>query len=528
MKLTTILAILAAVSSAGTMMTSTCLAQTPTTMPRHPVGSPYGINNWDFGPREVQMMKDTGVRWARVMVSWNSVEPKEGQYDWKGLDEAVKNLDAAGMAIDFSYHNVPGWSYMPGGTGLAAPEKMARFVGQCAARYKGKVDAHEIYNEDICGIWPHVAERSAQKYVPTLQACYKAVKEVEPRQMVLAGGLWQFPMYYLEDMYKAGAKGYFDALNFHFYISAIPGGPATVDAFRGDFAFPLYYLRAVSRKYNDIKPIWVTEVGWSISTENQAHPVSLEDQAKYLQYAYRTTMETGIVDKVFWYVFYMQDGMSLIHRNDTSAKFGPAAAADFKRPAYKVMCDFIAKYPQWDANRAKPLPIPAPASKPATIVNAGFESEGGWTLPAGVQRVETAQEGKYALQLVSTGTDTVRAEGTPFAVEPGKCYEVRGWAKTSGGWEKAQTGHVMWEIEFFDESGKRLDMVGPLHDNRPGEQLSTNYYVNETFGQWQELHYPVIVPEEARTARLAARVGLHPGTALFDAVSFTPLDVRPK
>ena len=523
------------------LMAAHCFAQDPT-------ASPYGVNNWDWGPKECKMIKDTGARWARVMVEWSRHEPTEGNINWTWLDNAVKNLDEAGLAIDFSYYNTPGWAKQPGGGSLATAEKMAKFAGALAERYKGKVDSQEIYNEDICGQWPHVAERSAFVYVPILQACYKSIKAADPKQLVIAGGLWQNPMYYVEDMYKAGAKGYFDALNWHFYVQSLK--PTVLDSFRGDYVFPLFYLRSVTEKYGDPKPIWITEVGWTVSRENQSGPVSLEDQAANLEYVYKTAMETGVVDKIFWYVFYMQDGMSLIHKNDTSKQFGDSATADFHRPAYRTMCDFIAKYPTWNASLVKPLALPAPASKAAVIPNPSIESAEGWTLPAGAERVQDgAQEGASALKLTGTG-QTIRAQSSAFDVEPGKCYEVHGWLKVSGGWDDATTGHVLWDIEIYDAAGQKLIGDGPLHD-RGG--LSTNYYINDTFGKWQEVHYPVIVPADARTAKLVARLSFpvssaqaarrgrgattapvaeqparKPTVALFDNVSMVPLDVRPK
>lgn len=509
--------------------------------------SPYGLNNWDFSARDVRMLKATGAGWARVMVCWGRYEPTPGHIDWTWLDNAVRHLHQAGLAIDFSYYQTPGWALQPGAVNLARPAAMARFVGACAARYKGKVDAHEIYNEDVCNAWPHVAERSAWRYVPVLQACYRAVKAVAPNQLVIAGGLWQFPMYYVEDMYKAGAKGYFDALNWHYYIPALPDGPAFQDSFRGDFSFGLYYLHYITEKYGDPKPIWITEVGWSVSRENQSSPASLADQARYLAYAYRHAMETGFVAKIFWYVFYMQDGMALIHRNDSSAQFGPAATADYHRPAYRTMCDFIARYPRWNSSRVKVPPLPAPAEHPARIPNPGFESTGSWSLPAGATQVREAYTGRYALRIVG-GNRERRAVSEQFPVEGGRCYELHGWLKIGGGWADARVGHAMWQIEFFDRTGRRLNVVGPLHDEREGNQNSSNYYINDTFGRWQEVHYPVIVPATARSACVAARVAgpvsVHrrrrdraaaknppppPRTiALFDNVSLVPLDVRPK
>jgi hypothetical protein len=515
-----------------------------TPAPKDPRQSPYGVNNWDWGPRECRMIRESGARWVRIMVDWARWEPTEGNINWTWLDNAVKNADEAGLAINFSYYHTPGWAMMPGGRSLGRPEAMARFAGALAARYKGVADAQEIYNEDVAGQWPHVAERNAWVYVPVLQACYKAIKAADPDQLVLAGGLWQNPMYYVEDMYKAGAKGYFDALNWHFYIGS--QHPSVLDAFRGDYVFPLFYLRKVSEKYGDPKPIWITEVGWTVSRENQAAPVSLEEQAANLEYAYRKAMETGLVDKIFWYVFYMQDGMSLIHRNDTSDRFGPSAAADYRRPAYQTMLDFIATYPTWNASVVRPQTLPEAAQRPASIVNAGFESTEGWTLPDGAERVREPHKGEWALRLTGAG-QTIRAPSAAFEVEPGKCYEVRGWVKVDGGWDDSTTGHVMWDIEMYGADGQKLNMDGPLRDNRHGNWISTNYYVNETFGKWQEIQYPVIVPAEARTVRLVARLsfpvssaqgarrGAAPATqparkptvALFDDVSMIPLDVRP-
>ena len=56
--------------------------------------------------------------------------------------------------------------------------------------------------------------------------------------------------------------------------------------------------------------------------------------------------------------------------------------------------------------------------------------------------------------------------------------------------DEGQTGFAMWEIEFHDEQHRRLNLLGPLRDLRPGEQESTNYYVNETFGEWRESTTP--------------------------------------
>ena len=62
-----------------------------------------------------------------------------------------------------------------------------------------------------------------------LQAAYPAIKLVQPDSTVLAAGLSpavgvDAPPNFVNDMYIAGAKGYFDAIAMHPYV--YPGGIA--------------------------------------------------------------------------------------------------------------------------------------------------------------------------------------------------------------------------------------------------------------------------------------------------------------
>jgi hypothetical protein len=115
-------------------------------------------------------------------------------------------------------------------------QQYAEFAGLAAQRYAGKVSAYEIYNEpNSIGFWAPAPDATA--YTAVLKAAYTAIKAADPNATVIGGVLisvYDFPPFtvnpvtYLQQMYAAGAAGYFDAVSFHPYHYTLPfsqGGP---------------------------------------------------------------------------------------------------------------------------------------------------------------------------------------------------------------------------------------------------------------------------------------------------------------
>jgi polysaccharide biosynthesis protein PslG len=490
--------------------------------------SPYGMNNWDWTEADVRELKAARVNWARVMVDWSKIQPEAGGYDWSTSDAALEALERGGLRALFTIYGPPAWSKGKD-TDLPEPKKFGAFVKAAAERYKGRVSAYEMLNEENTGIWPRVSDRRASVYVPILKAGYKAVKAADPGAKVLMAGMWQFPVHYLEDMYRAGAKGSFDAINVHYYLNAIEGGPRFFDSIRGDFPFLLHYLKSVTKKYKDDKPIWITEIGWAISKENQSHVVSEDQQAEYLTYAYDQAMKSGVVEKIFWYVFYWGDAMALIHKGDRSAQFGPSAGPDYRRKAYAAHNAFVSAHPAWKKSDMQPWTPPPPAEKPARITNPGFEDGmSGWqALRNAKVEVDTsaAHTGKASIKVTTVRGEAARAAQGGIPIEGGRFYEVKGWIRMTGGAKEMNYARAMVEVQAWGEGGKSLNVTGPLHDRRAGEQLSTNYYISETEGKWYEVHYPFYAPAEAKTVNIGLRLDFGPGEAWFDDISIVPLNL---
>jgi hypothetical protein len=136
---------------------------------------------------------------------------------------------------------------------------------------------------------------SAVQYAALLKKAYVAIKEANPRAVVVIGGLSGInpPRQFLRDLYAAGARQYFDVLALHPYHQ--PNSPDTyLEAY-------LRFMKNISETYGDLeKPIWITEIGWPTAPD-QFGAVTQDQQAEYLRRTYEITRSLSFVQKVFWY-----------------------------------------------------------------------------------------------------------------------------------------------------------------------------------------------------------------------------------
>lgn len=509
--------------------------------------SPYGINQRldEIRARDVDLMPEMGITWVRVHFFWDKIEAAPGEFDWTVPDEAMANCTRKGFGVLARINTPPAHACDPPNEAIGNAEKFAAFTRKVLDRYPGQIHAVEVMNEENVNRWPGVWERAAREYVPVLQATYQAVKDYNPEILVVSAGIWQHPMYYLEDMYKAGAKGYFDVFNFHYYTEAQAidqGGPRYFDAMRGSLSYLIAYHHDVMKRYgDDQKPIWLTEFGWSCTPESQSHGVGEELQASLTVDAYDICRTSGLVTKVFPYTFHNTDGMAMIHEGDTSKQYGPSAAANHKRKIFYALRDYAKHYPTWQVDEPQLDLGPDAADAPLAITNADMEQGmASWTAANETQAAadsEQTHSGQSALKVSTDGQGPAVVSQGEIPVEPARGYEVRGWLYMTGGKQNEFYPHGMVEITFRDADGQPIDVHGPLSDNRAGKTISTQYFVSETFGEWYEVHYPFRAPDNAATAEilLALRPPNFrkpydpvPGEAWFDDIAVKPFQLAAK
>jgi len=204
----------------------------PKVQPLTGLGFDYGIQahfiNQDHGPI-INAVKDLGFHWVKQQIEWKLFEPVKGQYQWGEIDRLVESCNAAGIKVLLSVVKAPKWA-RPGNTDLsvegppANPQDFADFLAAMAERYRGRVQAYEIWNEQNLHYEWGNEPLDAARYVQLLAAAYKAIKSKDPNAIVVSGALtpcgdnppWAIDdLVYLEQMYQAGLKNYCDAVGVH-------------------------------------------------------------------------------------------------------------------------------------------------------------------------------------------------------------------------------------------------------------------------------------------------------------------------
>ncbi len=277
-----------------------------------------------------------GFNWVKFQMPWKDVEPEPGNYKWGFWDEVINAYSANGIQVLLSIPKAPNWARPPDDDKSVEgppqdPGQYAGFVARVADRYRGKVKAIEIWNEQNLWYEAGGAGRiSAANYVKLLQFSYQAIKSVNPAMIVVSGALTPAgsvgdlavdDLDYLNQMYANGAKGFFDALGAHpsGYNCPANGDWRTVQDptamnFRGPFnnRHHSWCFRGTMEGYREVmvangddqKAIVPTEFGWAVSGNPQpgyeyARDNTPEEQAQWIVEAYQLAKGWGWVGPMF-------------------------------------------------------------------------------------------------------------------------------------------------------------------------------------------------------------------------------------
>ena len=317
-------------------------------------------------------IKAIGFNWAKQQVEWFRYNAGPGQYDWGALDRIVEGANAHGINLLFSVVKAPRWSRPPQDTDQgppADPDTYGAFLRDMAVRYKGRVKAYEIWNEqNVYYEWGGRGHKlNAARYVELLKVAYNAIKSVDPGAIVISGALASTGYndgdiaindgIYLEQMYQAGLGRYCDAIGAH------PSGynnPADADwrswsdppapSFKGH---PSFFFRGTMELYRNImikygdgrKRIWPTEFGWaSIEGLRESAAWGYEysadnseaEQAQFIVRAYQIGKAWGWVGPMFlWNLNFAP----VAGRSDEKAAFSIVYEDWSARPAFVALRD---------------------------------------------------------------------------------------------------------------------------------------------------------------------------------------------
>lgn len=288
----------------------------------------------------VRMAKASGIGWMKQMFSWEEIEPRKNYFiddtfkvsTWKKYDEIVDLAQQYGLKIIARIDRPPAWTRRDNRYPTAPPDNIedyANFVQSVVAHYKGRVHYYQIWNEP--NLWPEWGDRPVDPagYADMLRMAYTKAKAVDPEVVILSAPLGQTvedsqrnlsDLTYLDALYRAGAKNYFDILAANGYgFGAPPDAPPDPGSL--NFA-RLKLLREIMVRHGDeAKPVWLNEFGWNASPADYPPQklvwghVSETQQAQYTVQAVRLARSWGWVGVMnIW--FFRQVGDIPVSRSD--------------------------------------------------------------------------------------------------------------------------------------------------------------------------------------------------------------------
>ena len=309
---------------------------------------------------------EAGFGWLKQQVEWRQTEPIEkGGFDWRELDKVVAGVGSAGLKLLLSVVRAPEWALGDRPHGPPAdPLDFRDFMQALAGRYRGHVQAYELWNEaNLAREWGY-GRIDAGECVELMLAGHQGVKAGDPEAITVGGALTpagdvDIPdqqvqavddVRFLEQIYayRDGiARDAFDAWGVH------PGGfnnapTQEIGSERGagwnghgSFYFQRFTQhRAVMEANGDgDKPMWLTEMGWSTANADPAYGFgadnSDEDQAQFLVDAFQLIRETApyITHAFVWNLNFQ----SVVGPQDEKFAFGVLRPDGSPRPAFTAL-----------------------------------------------------------------------------------------------------------------------------------------------------------------------------------------------
>jgi polysaccharide biosynthesis protein PslG len=330
-----------------------------------------------------QIKDHLGLSWVKQQVRWDHFSLAPGQMDWSGYDGVVYFAEEKGLKVMMSVVGSPDWSrsYFDDDPQAAPPDDLSLFVSFLAEmvdRYKGKIHAIEVWNEqNLDREWDTAEGVKAERYVEMLRLSYQAIKSRDPNIIVISGALSptgvtatdpQNPsrftvvddFVYFEQMINAGFLNYCDCVGAHHNGYNLPPNVAFDDGyddpmaiFRGPFdsPHPSWSFKSTLWGYHEMikaegrnTPLCITEFGWATSEGFDGVPPgfefaqdnTLEEQMQWNMEAFQLLREWGFVHLAFlWNLDYSYKGG--LGATDPNSPYSILDLTGAARPAFEAL-----------------------------------------------------------------------------------------------------------------------------------------------------------------------------------------------
>lgn len=314
--------------------------------------------------RRFDDMASIGITWLRLDFNWRWIQAdKDKPIDWSRLDKVVSAARTHDIEVMPILLFTPTWAREAGCVERqqCPPENYedyANFAEEAVRHFSPMgVRTWEIWNEPNFGSqW--IPEANAAEYTEMLRRAYETIKETDPNAKVVMGGLGHTStrngnismLEYLEQLYRAGAKEYFDVVAIHPYsFPVLASYEADWNGWQ-QLADTNISVRSIMEKYGDSdKEVWITEYGAPTGGPGRAAAnnmtyknyttthVTEEFQVLMFKDAMRELSQVTWDGPLFWYTYLDRD----TDRSTIENFFGILRADGSKKPVYYAISDWF-------------------------------------------------------------------------------------------------------------------------------------------------------------------------------------------
>jgi polysaccharide biosynthesis protein PslG len=264
-----------------------------------PIGVGYEVldrDKYDFS-KTLPLMKNSGVKWARIQSGWNKTEKEKDCYDFAWLDEIIDGLLDIGIVpwISISYGNAlytvnenarEGYiTDVPLHYGDDAIQGWENYVSALTEHYNERVFHWEVWNEPNTGFWGQ--EPDPVEYVEFVKITSKQIRKHQQSAKIIGGAISAGACcnQYINGLISNNISEYIDIFSYH------PYGLHPESNIEQRFKYIKNAFDATGKKIE----IWQGECGRPSASVNKSRgwKLTTANQARYLTRRIITDLRIG-------------------------------------------------------------------------------------------------------------------------------------------------------------------------------------------------------------------------------------------
>lgn len=258
-----------------------------------------------------------------AVVTWPDLEPSKGQWQFQRLDNYVALAQQHGTGLLLPLAMTPSWAAArPLST--AEPrdlEDWRNYVRTIVTRYKGRIQAYEIWNEpNLPDFWTG----NIDQMLALTKEASAIIHRVDPQAIVVSPSpTTDYGIPWLVEFLKKGGGQFVDVIGYHFYL--IPNTKLPEEM------LPVIQRvrQVISESGSGNKPLWNTEMGWLAPAQFDSEEVA----AGFLARAFILGWAAGL-QRFYWYAWDNRS-LAIVTYKEAEHRVTPAGTA------YKVMQEWL-------------------------------------------------------------------------------------------------------------------------------------------------------------------------------------------